>query len=55
MQALGAYGFLGKVKGLAHFLEFIPAGLTNLNTAISHAPSLAALKDAVLLCQVSIG
>jgi aminoglycoside/choline kinase family phosphotransferase len=30
MQALGAYGFLGLVKGRTHFLEHIPTALTNL-------------------------
>jgi aminoglycoside/choline kinase family phosphotransferase/CTP:molybdopterin cytidylyltransferase MocA len=30
MQALGAYGFLGHVKGKPGFLQHIPAGLANL-------------------------
>ncbi|MGI8435823.1 MAG: aminoglycoside phosphotransferase family protein, partial [Chthoniobacterales bacterium] len=30
MQALGAYGYLGLVKGSAHFLEHIPAALAAL-------------------------
>ncbi|MBP1747465.1 MAG: putative phosphotransferase related to Ser/Thr protein kinase [Deltaproteobacteria bacterium] len=55
MQALGAYGFLGKVKGLEDFLRFIPAGLSNINLALSHVPSLASLRDVILLCQVAIG
>ena len=55
MQALGAYGFLGKVKGLEDFLQFIPAGLNNINLAVSHVPSLASLRDVILLCQVAIG
>jgi N-acetylmuramate 1-kinase len=33
MQALGAYGFLGKKKGRTTFLEHIPAGLRNLQEA----------------------
>jgi N-acetylmuramate 1-kinase len=55
MQALGAYGFLGKVKGLGDFLASIPPGLSNLNAAVSHVPSLASLRDVVLLCQVALG
>ncbi len=55
MQALGAYGFLGKVKGLKDFLGSIPPGLNNLNAALSHTPSLASLRDVTLLCQVAIG
>lgn len=55
MQALGAYGFLGKVKGLEDFLGFIPPGLNNLNLAVSHVPSLASLRDVILLCKVAIG
>ena len=27
MQALGAYGFLSKVKGIAHFLKHVPQAL----------------------------
>jgi len=30
MQALGAFGFLTRVKGRAHFAEHVPAGVTNL-------------------------
>ncbi len=55
MQALGAYGFLGKVKGLEDFLGYIPAGLNNLDLAVSHVPSLASLRDVILLSQVALG
>ena len=55
MQALGAYGFLGKVKGLEDFLGYIPAGLNNLDLAASHVPSLASLRDVILLGQVTLG
>lgn len=55
MQALGAYGFLGKVKGIEDFLGSIPAGLGNLTSALSHIPSLTSLRDVVLLCQVALG
>jgi hypothetical protein len=30
MQALGAYGFLGLVKGHKHFLKHVPAAMTSL-------------------------
>jgi hypothetical protein len=30
MQALGAYGFLGLVKGHQQFLEYIPAAVRSL-------------------------
>lgn len=55
LQALGAYGFLGKVKGLESFLGSIPAGLRNLGTAVSHVPSLESLRDVILLGQVALG
>ena len=55
MQALGAYGFLGKVKGLDKFLEYIPSGLANLKLAASHVPSVPALRDLVELCQLMLG
>lgn len=37
MQALGAYGFLGKTKGKTHFLDHIPAGLCNLRQILQRA------------------
>jgi aminoglycoside/choline kinase family phosphotransferase len=42
MQALGAYGFLGHVKGKAEFLDHIPAGVARLREVmelIEHAPA----------------
>jgi len=39
MQALGAYGFLGIVKGKSEFLHHIPAGLRNLQEA-AHASGI---------------
>jgi aminoglycoside/choline kinase family phosphotransferase len=30
MQALGAYGFLGLVKGHKHFLKYVPAAMESL-------------------------
>ena len=55
MQALGAFGFLGKVRGIPEFLGSIPAGLNNLDLAVSHTPSLPSLRDVILLCQVAVG
>jgi aminoglycoside/choline kinase family phosphotransferase len=50
MQALGAYGFLGATKGLTAFLTHIPAGLTNLRRAVSHAPLLPLLSELSQSC-----
>ncbi len=55
MQALGAYGFLGRTKGLAGFLDHIPAGLRNLSMAASRVPSLATLRDLIRECSVALG
>ncbi len=54
MQALGAFGFLGKVKGLQDFLGSIPSGLDNLNLAVSRVPSLGCLREVILLCRMTI-
>jgi hypothetical protein len=54
MQALGAYGFLGLKKGLPAFLDHIPAGLTNLQYAASHLPSLPRLRELLKQCQQCI-
>jgi len=35
MQALGAYGFLGLVKGNKHFLQFIPNALRSLRAVVT--------------------
>jgi aminoglycoside/choline kinase family phosphotransferase len=35
MQALGAYGFLSKIKGKQYFLKFVPEGLRLLREDIS--------------------
>jgi N-acetylmuramate 1-kinase len=55
MQALGAYGFLGLKKGLAAFLNHIPAGLANLQIAVSHVPSFPRLRELLGKCQKMIG
>ncbi|MCX5806437.1 MAG: phosphotransferase [Proteobacteria bacterium] len=51
MQALGAYGFLGLMKGVTAFLEHIPAGLMNLQRAVSHTATLTRLRELIDVCQ----
>jgi aminoglycoside/choline kinase family phosphotransferase len=43
MQALGAYGFLGLVKGRAHFLEHIPRALAALREVAARIPQMDGL------------
>jgi aminoglycoside/choline kinase family phosphotransferase len=43
MQALGAYGFLGLVKGRPQFLEHIPAAMASLDEVLERIPGLEAL------------
>ena len=40
MQALGAYGFLGIVKGRDAFLAHIPAALASLREVVATVPEL---------------
>ncbi|HOW53492.1 MAG TPA: phosphotransferase [Syntrophorhabdaceae bacterium] len=54
MQALGAYGFLGKVKGLEDFLGNVPAGLENLRLAASHVPALSSLQGLITECRMAM-
>jgi N-acetylmuramate 1-kinase len=54
MQALGAYGFLGIKKNLAPFLAHIPAGLSNLHRAASHAPALLHLLALTESCRAAL-
>jgi aminoglycoside/choline kinase family phosphotransferase len=42
MQALGAYGFLGIVKGRPHFLRHIPAALASLREVVARIPGVDA-------------
>ncbi len=51
MQALGAYGFLGLVKGLKGFLDHTPPGLRNLQQAASQLSSLPRIRELCLVCQ----
>ncbi|HSR09991.1 MAG TPA: phosphotransferase [Thermodesulfobacteriota bacterium] len=53
MQALGAYSFLGRKKGLPGFLDHIPPGLKNLEWAAS-TPSLTRLREVSLMCRRKI-
>ena len=43
MQALGAYGFLGLVKGHKHFLQYIPNALRSLRTVVATIDNLQPL------------
>jgi aminoglycoside/choline kinase family phosphotransferase len=47
MQALGAYGFLGLVKGHEQFLQHIPAAMESLCGIVSAQPGLEKLADCV--------
>jgi aminoglycoside/choline kinase family phosphotransferase len=43
MQALGAYGFLGLVKGQKHFLQYIPNALRSLRAVVAKIDNLQPL------------
>jgi len=43
MQALGAYGFLGLVKGQKHFLQYIPNALRSLRRVVAKIDNLQPL------------
>jgi len=45
MQALGAYGFLGLVKGHKGFLEHVPAALRSLHTLVADRAGLEDLES----------
>jgi aminoglycoside/choline kinase family phosphotransferase len=47
MQALGAYGFLGLVKGNQTFLDYIPAALDSLRGLLREIPELERLSAAL--------
>jgi aminoglycoside/choline kinase family phosphotransferase len=47
MQALGAYGFLGLVKGHKHFLQYIPNALRSLRTVVSKIDNLQPLASSL--------
>jgi len=47
MQALGAYGFLGLVKGNKAFLDHVPAAMRSLRTLVAEIPELDKLSSAL--------
>ncbi len=44
MQALGAYGFLGLMKGHKHFLQYVPAAIKSLRSTLSQIEGLQKLE-----------
>jgi hypothetical protein len=44
MQALGAYGFLGLVKGHKHFLKYIAAAMQSLQRTVAEIDGLTELE-----------
>ncbi len=54
MQAMGAYGFLGLTKGLAGYLQHIPAGIRNLMAAAENARTLPFLLKLCKTCENKI-
>jgi N-acetylmuramate 1-kinase len=44
MQALGAYGFLGLVKGHKHFLKHVPAAMRSLQCTVAEIDGLTELE-----------
>ena len=51
MQALGAYGFLGRQGNHPEFLAHVPSGLANLIEAASDNPQLRLLRNLALRCR----
>jgi len=48
MQALGAYGFLGLVKGHEHFLQHIPKAVNSLREVVAQIDGLELFKNLLL-------
>jgi len=48
MQALGAYGFLGLVKGHEHFLQHIPKAVNSLREVVTEIDGLELFKNLLL-------
>jgi aminoglycoside/choline kinase family phosphotransferase len=55
MQALGAYGFLGIVKGLKSYLVYVPAGIRNLRMAVENAATLPTLLEVCTRVESRLG
>ena len=51
MQALGAYGFLGLVRGHKHFLQYIPNALRSLCAVVANIDGLEPLSSFVSLIE----
>jgi N-acetylmuramate 1-kinase len=45
MQALGAYGFLGLVKGHKHFLQYVPAAMKSLRPVVAKIENVEPLEE----------
>jgi N-acetylmuramate 1-kinase len=45
MQALGAYGFLGLVKGHKHFLQHVPAAMKSLRSIVAKIENVEPLEE----------
>jgi hypothetical protein len=54
MQTLGAYGFLGLMRGIPEFLAHIPNGVANLIDAATQAKRLPLLKNLAVICQQAL-
>jgi hypothetical protein len=50
MQALGAYGYLGLIRGHDRFLQFIRPALLRLRDLLRALPELRTLEDVILEC-----
>jgi N-acetylmuramate 1-kinase len=50
MQALGAYGFLGLVKGHNHFLKHVPAAMKSLRGIVAEIEGLTELRKTLAAC-----
>ncbi len=51
MQALGAYGFLGLVRGHKNFLQYIPNALQSLRTIVANIDGLEPLSSFISLIE----
>ena len=54
MQALGAYGYLGRQCDRREFLAHIPAGLERLAEAASKSPRLPLLRNLIDCCRMAL-
>jgi aminoglycoside/choline kinase family phosphotransferase len=54
MQALGAYGFLGRQQNKSEFLAHIPSALANLIEAASDNPRLCLLRNLARRCREAL-